>query len=512
MLNVLIVDDEKNIREGLRYIIDWESYGFKVIEVLGSSVSSLEYISKNRPDVVITDIRMPDMDGLKLIEQARLLSRHIKFIVLSGYDDFDYAQQAIKLKIEGYLLKPIEEDELIECLKRIKAEHHELSGINREHIHNLLQSILSGNHNTKLKTDDFFSEIDGSYYYLLAEPYQNEISFSSVKHEHDEEKLKHFVNNFMDENEGFYAVNDGRFQGLVINEATLFKAGKTIKEFAGSFQLLLSENGVNASIIAGEKANTLFDIYNSRLSMNLCFNHKFYRGNGQVFIHSELSGAAFSDGLSEAGLLEEVIRAVVKGDREEIIEKIASLCDALTNEMVLPDTVKIYISNIIVSLIRELDEAGCDRGKILAQYALYGKITAATVRITKVFLEELCLDVSKQLLEIRKEKSTGVISEIIYYVRENYTEDLKLQNLSNKYYVNTAYLGQLFKKYTGATFNSFLTRIRVEEAKKLLLKNDLKIYEIALKVGFKDPNYFYVKFEELEKTSPKQYRENSLNT
>src|SRR5690554_896507 len=115
MFKVMIVDNEPNIRKGLRYIIDWEKYNYTITDLAKNGKDAIEKLQKNYPDLIITDIKMPGMDGLDLIKYIReeLNDDNIKFIILSGYDEFSYAKEAIKYNVRSYLLKPIDEDELI---------------------------------------------------------------------------------------------------------------------------------------------------------------------------------------------------------------------------------------------------------------------------------------------------------------------------------------------------------------------------------------------------------------
>ncbi|NLP45901.1 MAG: response regulator [Epulopiscium sp.] len=124
MLNIMIIDDEKDILEGMKYIINWEQHGYRVKYTFESSRKALAIALQEKPDLIITDIRMPGIDGLQLIAELKKHLKEIKFVILSGYDDFQYAKLAIEYGVNDYLLKPIDEEELINTLQRLKAEIH----------------------------------------------------------------------------------------------------------------------------------------------------------------------------------------------------------------------------------------------------------------------------------------------------------------------------------------------------------------------------------------------------
>ena len=147
MFQVLLVDDKEAIVDGLEIIIDWESYGYEIAAKATSAKAAIDIVSKQKIDLVITDIRMPEMSGLDMINEMKDISKNIKFILLSGYTEFEYAKFAIDKNISGYILKPIDEDELIGLLKKIKTEFEKE---NDYETHKIMMYILSALENENI--------------------------------------------------------------------------------------------------------------------------------------------------------------------------------------------------------------------------------------------------------------------------------------------------------------------------------------------------------------------------
>ena len=353
MYKVMIVDNEPNIRKGLCYVINWEKYDFSITDLAKNGRDAIEKMEKNPPDLIITDIKMPGMDGLELIRYVReeLQDEEMKFIILSGYDEFDYAREAMKYNVRAYLLKPIDEEELIDTLELIKNE---------------------------LSRENHFD-----YFYI--------------------EKVEDFSENFVE-----------------------------IKEF-------------DILVVAIEQNNK---------------------------------------------------------DKEEIIKKII---DYFIEVKLHPRIIKVHLDNFIMRLSSIFNNMGGSIENIIKDYSFF-KTNTYNINI-KQLEEELVKFVNDSSIYLEElKKNCGLINKVKHYVHDNYSQNIRLKDLSEKFYINTAYLGQLFKKETGASFSRYLNEIRIEKAKELLRRTDLHIYQIAEKVGYGNSDYFIIKFKEFEGCTPLEYK------
>lgn len=354
MNKVMIVDDEPNIRKGLSYLINWEKYNFTISSLAKNGKDAIEKMNSSYPDLVITDIKMPGMDGLSLIKHVRknMHDNNMIFIILSGYDEFEYAKEAIQYNVRSYLLKPIDERELVNIL-------------------NLIDKDLQ-----QKKPYNFFYN----------------------------KKVENF-------SEQFYE----------------------IKEFKKLIDAI--ENNNSTSIL-----NIIDDIFST-------FN--------DIFLH--------------------------------------------------PRFIKIHLDNFIITLSNIVSNMDGNIHDIIKKYSFFkSDISSLNMDKLKDSLTEFCLEISSYTNKLKK--SCGVVNKVKKYVDENYSENIRLKDIAQKHYINTAYLGQLFKKETDLNFTQYLNQIRIENAKKLLKRTDLHIYQIAEKVGYKNSDYFIIRFKESENCTPMEYK------
>ena len=520
MLKVLIVDDEKSIREGMNYIIEWEEYGYEIIGTAKNGVEALEMMKEFLPHVVITDIQMPDMSGLELIEKAKELFSDSKFIILSGYDDFKYAKKAIDLNAKRYLLKPIEENELISVLVQLREEFHNLSMSKKQILYNYLHQAT----NNSYQGDEEFnedgtvqSEVSGCFHYLMVELDEDETMFKVTKNNHwaDDVMPTMFccISNFIGEEQNHCIIKEGvKGYGIAVNEYLLKSYHQNIKRFAIKLQQEIQDNAnLKVSLMIGKKVKSVNDIYQSKVSIELCRKHQFYKGGGMILFYDELQNEEFHNSLINIDIIEQLLRAVKKGSVNDIDAISNKFCEMLKQEKIIPDMAKMYIDNIVMDMIKMISDMGGNISKITSKYSLFKRINGVTINLLNLFLKDLCIEVSQDFFWQLKKKDMGVIGEILDYMQEHYQEDIDLQYISKLFYMNASYLGQLFKKKMGVAYNTYLHQLRIEAAKELIQRGEQKIYLIAQSVGYKDSNYFCIKFEEYEHISPSKFREEFIN-
>ena len=518
MLSVLIVDDELSIRECLEYVINWEECGFNIIGTASNGIEALEKIKEKRPDLIITDIKMPIMGGLELIEKAHELYKNTKFIVLSGYDEIDFAKKAIKLKGNGYLLKPVEEDELNNLLREVKKDVEITKQNKTIYLRHIVQIMTAG-----LYTKDMYPQYDeekmfrkqNKLYYISVEIDEEEDVFRMVKPSKEDKSLSEVIKHiteYIGYSYEFCIEKTGVSScGILAWEDLLKNFGVNISSFVKAIQNRIEINlNKKVSVMAGKMVSNCYDIYLSKQSIELCKKHKFYTGSGSRLEYDKITRIPFCNYLEDSTSIEELVQATVKSSKQEIYDAVDKLCNKMQENSLSPDSLKIYINSLTMDFISEIDELGGNKETILLKFNLLNKVNNLDIFNVNEFLKKQCVETGKYITLLRKKRSSGIIGEIIDYICDNCDKDINLKRISEEYHFNTCYLGQLFKKKVGVNFNTFLLGVRISKAKKLLANTDLKIFEISDMVGFKDPNYFCVKFLESEKVSPSKYREENL--
>jgi len=516
MLKVMLVDDEKSILQGLQYLIDWHEYGFEVATTARNGREALEIIKQNAVDLIITDIKMPYMDGLELIANVKKLNHKIKFIVISGYSEFEYAKKAIDVNVIGYLLKPIDEGELANKLKDIRREHDKYLSYFKHELNNFLHAISNGNQ-IHLDTDisnEFISKyMPDKFYYMTVELTGHEDMIYAVLRKKEYEKTLSDmicgIKDFLGEQYNAFVLHEDNIVGCgIVVSCSMLKDFNTdlLGLASGLKQVIAPLTNMNVSVMIGKKVDSVYDIHQSKESIEFCRKIRFYIGVRKIISYDENKDWVFHDTLFNMDFIKKFPSMMLKGEPQDIESAIDEFCNIIRTEAISPEIVIAYINNIMLDVIKTISELGGETIYIASRYSVFCRLQGITVNTIKLFLKEVSTKVSEIIRDIYSKNEMGIVGEIVDYIEAHYQEDIDLQYFANHYYINASYLGQLFKKKVGMSFNKYLNHLRMEEAKRQLQNNQYKIYEIAQNVGYKDANYFCMKFKEYEGISPTEYR------
>ncbi|MNO54621.1 putative response regulatory protein [compost metagenome] len=515
MIKVLIVDDEPKLREGLRVFIDWETFGYSVVDTAANGNEALEKYNQYKPNLVIADIRMPGMDGLQLIQLLRNLDPMLHILILSGYADFDYAKKAITERADGYLLKPVDEDELISYLHKIKdqiiqeklSEHweHVTKDWNRE---SFIQSLLPG-------TEEESSEVvleQAAKLDLLWKTYQILLVSLHLEDETDTKTStllkRSLIEQFENAGRG-YVFHVHTQIGVLLRDPIL---GVEMEEIYMTMRGALEETGCDFSAALGTKESSITNISHSyAVARDLNKNH-FFLGSGRL-LNSDLpsnEGSAADLQEQEAhAVSEQLYYAIDVGNRDAMKSLVrrtgqTMVADGCTERQIKRRFVEI-LTDILSKALKQSPEL---QSRSKEYYDFLTEIyTARTLDglydKTDFFLQQMM----NQLGEGGKHREVKIMLDLIH---RNFSDNLKLETLSGIFNYNSAYLGKLFKNVTGEYFNTYLDKVRIEKAKELL-EEGFKVYQVAEKVGYTNVDYFHTKFRKYVGTSPTAYRKKVSN-
>ncbi|HEY5562616.1 MAG TPA: response regulator transcription factor [Clostridiaceae bacterium] len=516
MYKVLIVDDEPFVRDGLKLIIDWEQYGFYICGEASDGDEGLKLMEDKSPDLVITDIKMPEMDGFEFIEQSKKnLGLNTHFIILSGYSDFEYAQRAIRYGVINYLLKPIEEDELIGVLQKISKEliAKELEDkLGESNNNNVIKSLIYDNFELfPLKyLEEFFKNIKN----LKKRYVQVEISILEwfEKLEEDElqsnlEKIREIIHKAINK-ENINCLYDeelGKY-GIILSENILKHFNNDIEIFVNSlFNDIKNILNCSCLIIVGKEIMKLSDLKESYKS---CIEGKhfnlFYQNS--IIFYDKVKQIEFNYSLSDDISVEKLIDAIEKEDTKRIINDINEILNNIRNKQVPPEIIYTYFIIFISKVITCIYKKYGDVDEFMKNYTNLNQLQGSSMDEMQETLVSFSFDISKYINSLKNNRQPTSMYEVEKYINNNYQYDITLKKLSDVFFINPVYLGQLLKKNLGMYFNDYLQHVRIEEAKKILRRSNLKTCEIANQVGYSDPNYFFNKFEKVTHITPTQYR------
>jgi len=523
MAKLLIVDDDEHIRTGLQYLIDWESFGIEIIGNAEGGHEAYRIFEQTAPQIVLTDIRMPDGDGLELIKRIREKGWHTHIIVLSGYDDYAYVRQAMKYQVEDYLLKPVDAGELEEIAKSI-SQHIERRGmderIRHESMDLLRQNLFVRWVENRIDEEQLREKLDFLHVNITNVRLLQAaiISWKDVKEDAlpaTECSLRAFaVCNVVEE----WLSQEGRGTAFTTPDhqviALLFGRHKEAERFAqDNLAWMRNVSSSSADLLKlpwfcaiGKPVDRLHLLHESYRDARRLLDQMEQTGPAQCIDRSAMPSlpADVSAGLSDH---QTMVNALLARQRQEWE---AALESDFAWAIQQPDplaTAKLAASEWIATIKEASRHLRTEEDRQPFNEQLLSRVFAET---SVPAIRRKIADMLEQLdaaLRAQTESSKNVlIQEAESYLKKHYHEEVTLQMLADLLHVNSIYLGRLFKSETGEYFSDYLNRLRIEEAKHLLVQTRRKASDIALHCGYSDPNYFFKKFKSLVGLSPTEYR------
>lgn len=464
MKKIIVVDDEQAIREGLTYLIDWEHYGYEIVGLAKNGKEGLSLIMELLPDVVITDIKMPQLNGLDMIKEVKKQGHSPYAIALTGYSEFEYAKRAIQLDFFSYLLKPIDEDELIDLLNKMndldKTEHT----VSLQH---QLVNKLFGSDSMPLPGYKWVCGL------RTRKPLEDNVLKKIEKLQIEVISLSHYGYTYQ------VLLSTSHEQEERILEKQLKKG-----------QEILSTGWLDAD----QNLGVLYSEINYLSRLTFLFPNQY--------VSPERLSVETTENYVHETLIQELVKAIITADR--LKDAVAHYATYFYNNLAFEEDVKWQMNQDYHFLIRQVrNQVTIDLQEFTGSFST--EIFEATT------FSELLVRLTNQLTQLsalvaESLNNIDIISEILHYIGKNYVENLSLKTIAEKFNYNSAYLGKKFRKETGKSFVNYLEGIRMEKAAVLLTGSNLMVYEISEQVGYKNVDYFYKKFRQYYKISPNEYR------
>lgn len=522
MLKVLLVDDEPFILQGMEKLIDWESEGFEISGAVSNGEEAVEFFQNNKVDLIMADINMPVMDGLELLKQVRSskTGEKVYFVILSGYADFGYAQKAIKYSCTDYILKPVEKDKLLQVLRKIQEiscvemeKSQRNKALEGSYLDRKLIAVIQG----KYEENDL--EYIKEHMRLSEKIRYVEILVEGIDwlESGDEEKsagqkrLYSACREYLQEN-WTHCIMDVSRHEKIYDIGFIFCGymceNSEEKTYLCDFQKFLT-NVLDLPIvmICGKEVRRINDIAKSYSTARMLRSFQGFREKKQIYFYED-EVQIHSDGIVLCkNSLDIFLQAIEQNDHVLIMKSADNFFEEMRQRGMSEDIMKLNINYLLFQLIHlasELDDT-VNQEEVLRTIS-EGTFESGVLRGSKLHLYRVACEYGDYLMQMRKNASRGILSKIEKEIRERYAENLTLKEFSAKYYLNSAYLGQLFRKKYGQSFKDYLNHYRIEQAAKMLLRTDDKIYQIAEKVGYHDLDYFVNRFIAIKGCTPAKYR------
>lgn len=530
MYKVLIADDEPRHRKGLANMIRNFKPDYEVFEARDGE-EALEVINAYPVDIIFTDIRMPNIDGLEFIEKLGDRIKSIKIIIISVYGYFEYAQKAINLGAFAYMLKPFEESSIEEMLKKVenKLVQERLAEKEKESMARQLSYTLPVYVERQLNrwvrgllNADEIEEVNKIFPYrgpgtvILSEigrgPDTPGYSGNELMEIHQTVKywmrtalksLGHSISFFLTDRDTVMATIFIRNSKISLPSEESLEA---LRNFIGN---LKAEYGFETTVGLGtEYKDISHHVTNAFEQARAALSTKFYLGKGKVIPCVQTAGipykASFGRHKAEAGLTESILHM----DREKALKTAEEILEGFVGAGCPPphqltEGVELILLNQVKSTqellsIGQYEEMTMEIKRSMAACEDYRQL--------KHRVSEIILKIIACIEEKKSNKNQMIISKCKKYIEEHYPEELSMESIAQKFFFNPSYFSNLFKNYAGIGFSEYLLKVRLKKAKELLRDTDWKVYEIAIKVGYRDPGYFNRLFSREFGIAPDEYR------
>lgn len=523
MLKVLLVDDEPFITQGLSVLLDWNQQGFEIVGTAANGSEALKFLKDTEVDLILADIKMPVMSGIELLKKIReeRLSDAF-FVIMSGYSDFAYAKEAIHYKCSEYMLKPIQKSQLVELLQKISAlyeknqqEKIEKTRMGMAYFARSMQSLLLGHLETE-SIEELIKKLPlaGKARYINIEVDDTD----SEKRLNSEEKRRIqrqiYINcmDFLGENRQMLCFLDAMGQedtydvGMVYFRRMAEERNLSEAEYLEQlYDYLQKGEEFPIAIYVGNKVENICELSESFRTAMVAKSVQNFRINSNILFYEEQKRSTFSVVSKEH--MDQLLRAIEQNEDQQMTESATEIYREMNECGMDPELIKMNMNYLLLQLVHlamEQDES-INQEEILS-YIRENAFDRKMIRGSVIHFIRFIRDYSDYLCQLRKKVSRGVLAEVEEEIKLHYAENLTLKDLSKKYYVNSAYLGQLFRKQYGISFKDYLNQYRIEKATEILIRTDDKVYNVAGEVGYRDLDYFINKFILAKGCTPTSYR------
>ncbi|GIP27608.1 DNA-binding response regulator [Paenibacillus sp. J23TS9] len=515
MYKVLVVDDEKNIRDRLANTFPWHEVGFRVIGAASDGLEALQFIREDPPHVVMTDIMMPEMDGLELAKKLQSAYPEIQTIILSAYDDFKYAQEAIRYGIKGYLLKPLVKDEFlgllsglaIELKKDEELESDRTKGVSGAREESVWIGLIKGEltyQNEAPRLRDYIRVIVCSF----SKAFEKDLGLSTRQF------IQDATTEYWKESEVPVLFYGNRLVLFAHHAKPLSKYDlqAQLTRYSDFLRSSLSEafgKEYGFSIAVGNMVKDQADIHTSFNQAVYANAYTFSGDQHSIVYYQDISAPRERDEsrLHEHvnSLMDQLAEAVLTRRKDDITHGLRGFMDALTqgNRLSL-DEIQMAFSEFMLYLLLKAREKGISLPTLDKKAALEQIHGAESFGELKRWMAQTI----DEILNAPEEERDGNRYVLLAkeHIHHHFSEKVTLEDLAGQLFIHPAYFSSIFKKETGQNFIDYVNEVRVQKAMELLKNPDYRIKDVSILAGFHNHSYFNKVFKKVTGMKPAVFR------
>lgn len=540
MLKIFLAEDEVIVRETIKRMIPWEDLRFELVGEAADGEMALPLLLRQKPDLLITDIKMPFMDGLTLAKVAKKEIPGLKVVILSGYDDFNYAKQAINIGVEDYLLKPITKNALIERLTEIRSRyehektqkeyyekfHREMQAYEKNSSRDFFEALVSGSMDMMeiyRRSEKLGLDIVAEAYNVLIFTMNCEEDFSGQREGYSEweaESLE-LLEEFFSENTSAMLFRCNIFSYGVLIKGQKETIGENTRSCVSEIQRILDRKEQKRQwfVAAGEPVERLSQIQKSYYSASRAFSQRYLYDENILYYDEMASMEKKNVTEDDSTYLQKVdvnaLNPVIlqkflsNGLLEETENFVKDYFYAIGQEPLESLVFRNYVTlNVRFSVMSFLKEIGCDT-RTLEQEDTEDVLSESSKSLENAIA--YAKKIISQAIALRDQnsgnKNRSILKTAVDFIDSHYMEeDMSLNKAANAANVSANHFSALFSQNMGQTFIEYLTNLRMNKAKEYLRCTSMRSSEIAGEIGYKDAHYFSYLFKKTQGMTPSDYR------
>ncbi len=528
---VMLVDDEEDVRIAIAKRVNWEEIGFQVVASAENGEDALEKAEQYMPDVVMSDIQMPFMDGLTFCKHLKKQLPGTRIVIFSGYDEFEYAKEAIKLEAEEYILKPINANELRQVFIRIKERLDEerdkrrnierLEKYYQESLPVLQEQLIIGLLEGRV-TDEEIQQYEQEYRFSMnAAFYAVGIIQPDYKKKSESEEIglnsgllavsiKQIADEVFEKEMDYRSIN---YLGTIVVVALLKNTAAHKQLIAVMEQICkMSQKMIGIETIAGigKTYGKLKDISYSFSEAKVAASYRILLDTNQTIYIQDVEPETDKYYFMDEKQIQQIIREIKIGSKEELEKAVEGLIHRMKNSSITIAQLQLFFAETLVEIMRLARgyQLGADDLQ-LYDFDIYNEIKKfSSLDELGEWLINISMQLRASIHRERKDTTKMMTEKAKQYILDNFKDStLSVDRVCGYLNVSATYFSALFKKETGMSFVVYLTHIRMEQALNLLNTTEEKSYIIAGMVGYEEPNYFSYVFKKQYGISPSKYRQ-----
>lgn len=541
MYKLILVDDEEEVREGILKRIEWGKYGFEIVGSAANGRDALDICEKVTPDVVITDIKMPFMDGLELTSILRERVPAAKVIIITGFDEFEYAQKAIKQNVFDYILKPVAYGETVNILKKIKdsmdkekANAEDMKKLNEYYLKSLpiiREKFLSSLILNRIPEKEIFERLRSykidfcgkrfvaikvSIDFFVLDDTPKTFNTKLIK---ERELLKFSVYNICDEiinnyKLGTVFIHDDSIVIIVMSEL------ETEEEMYDYFIVALEEirqkvykfTHFSVTIGIGTVEEDISNINRSYRESEIAVDYRVIMGGNRIIWIRDIEPSNKATFKFDKDIKQELESDIKLGSYLKVEEILDKIFEDIIKYKVSVKEYQLYLMEVLTSIMQVAQSLNIEVADMLGEnYNVFIELYKFNdINEVKKWLQSLCYKIMERISKGIQSSYKKAVDNAVDYIMKNYNDsEMNVNKICTYLYLSPTHFSFIFKKEMKMTFLNYLVKVRMEAAMELLKTTNLKSFEVAEKVGFSDSNYFSYSFKKYCGMSPKEYRNSS---